>query len=239
MKLLELTLPTPAENIALDETLLDAAEAGELDAEVLRLWESPDVAVVVGRSSHVAEEVDLDACATGNIPVMRRASGGAAVVIGPGCLMYGVVLRYAGREYLRLLDQVHRHVLDVVRSALKPLIGGVIHEGTCDLTIAGKKFAGNSVRCKRDHVLYHGTLLNDFDLRLIQRLLRMPPRHPAYRAGRGHLDFVTNIGVSPGELRRAIASRFRAHQPLLDWPRQRTAELVAKRYSAEEWTFKR
>src|SRR5205814_6029847 len=114
-----------------------------------------------------------------------------------------------------------------------------IHEGTCDLTIAGRKLAGNSLRCKRDHLLYHGTLLYDFDLELIQRLLRMPPRHPAYRAGRGHLDFVTNIGVSAVELRRAITGGFRAHQPLLDWPRQRTDELVAKRYSAEEWTHKR
>ena len=50
MKLLELTLPTPAENLALDEALLDAAEAGELPDEVLRLWEPSQPLVVVGRS---------------------------------------------------------------------------------------------------------------------------------------------------------------------------------------------
>ena len=49
------------------------------------------------------------------IPVLRRASGGAAIVAGPGCLMYSVVLRYAGREHLRLLDEVHRHVLGIIR----------------------------------------------------------------------------------------------------------------------------
>src|SRR4051812_23769070 len=132
MKRLELTLPTPAGNLALDEALLEAAEAGEFGGDVLRLWESPETAVVVGRSSRVAEEVDVAACSAAGVPILRRASGGAAIVAGPGCLMYGVVLRYAGREHLRLLDQVHRHVLGIVRSAIEPLAGDVAHRGICD-----------------------------------------------------------------------------------------------------------
>ena len=39
MKLLDLTLPTPAENLAVDDALLAAAEAGTLKSDVLRLWE--------------------------------------------------------------------------------------------------------------------------------------------------------------------------------------------------------
>ena len=56
MYLLDLTLPTPAENVALDEALLEAAEAGDCPS-VLRLWEPRETFVVVGRSSRVAEEV--------------------------------------------------------------------------------------------------------------------------------------------------------------------------------------
>ena len=55
MRLLDLTLPTAAENVALDEALLDAAEAaseqGSEEPEVLRLWEPTQFFVVVGRSS--------------------------------------------------------------------------------------------------------------------------------------------------------------------------------------------
>ena len=40
MKLLDYTLPSAAENLALDEALLIAAEEGT-GGEVLRLWESP------------------------------------------------------------------------------------------------------------------------------------------------------------------------------------------------------
>src|SRR5947208_2305701 len=46
MHLLDLTLPTAAENLALDEALLLAAEGG--GPEVLRLWENPSYAVVLG-----------------------------------------------------------------------------------------------------------------------------------------------------------------------------------------------
>jgi hypothetical protein len=96
MQLLSLTLPTPAENVALDEALLDEAQAGAAEAgEVLRLWEAPRPFVVIGRSSRIAEEVNLAAASAWT--VIRRCSGGAAVVAGPGCLMYAVVLSYERR----------------------------------------------------------------------------------------------------------------------------------------------
>src|SRR5512145_101364 len=103
MNLLDLTLPTPAENLALDEALLDANEAGDLAGEVLRLWESPQPIVVIGRSSRLCDEVNEPACRAAKVPILRRPSGGAAILAGPGCLMYSVILRYAGREHLRLL----------------------------------------------------------------------------------------------------------------------------------------
>ena len=49
MKYLDITLPTVATNLALDEALLEDAEAGVPVPEVLRVWESPELAVVIGR----------------------------------------------------------------------------------------------------------------------------------------------------------------------------------------------
>src|SRR5262245_49077408 len=239
MLLLDLTLPTAAENVALDEALLDAAEAGELDAEVLRLWESPTPLVVVGRSSQVSSEVELDACRAASVPILRRASGGTAIVAGPGCLMYAVVLRYAGREHLRLLDEAHRHVLSALADALKGVVGGVQQLGTSDLAVGRHKFSGNSVRCKRDHLLYHGTLLYDFDLAQVEQLLKMPPRQPDYRGSRPHRDFLANLGIPAQVLRNLLVSAFAAADLLRDWPRERTARLVAERYSRDAWNLER
>ncbi len=239
MQLLDLTLPMPAENLALDEALLEAAEAGELTTDLLRLWEMPRNAIILGRSSRASEEVNLGTAQTENVPVLRRASGGAAVIAGPGCLMYSILLRYNGREHLRMLDEVHRHVLGIIRSALGPLLPGIEHVGTCDLAIAGRKFSGNSLRCKRDHLLYHGTLLHHFDLALISRLLKMPPRQPDYRAHRSHTDFVTNLPLPAEKLRASLAAVFEATTPLEGWPRARTLDLVSTRYSQPSWILQR
>lgn len=237
MKLLDLTLSTPAENLALDDALLETAEQAESAAEVLRLWEAPQPAVVVGRSSQVAVEVDQEACRRLTIPVLRRASGGAAVVVGPGCLMYALLLNCQQRPQLRLVTEAHRTVLGALVQALQPLIPGMRCLGTSDLAVGERKFSGNSLRCKRTHLLYHGTLLYDFPLELIARCLRQPPRQPEYRQGRPHEAFVANVAVAGADLRRALASSFQADEPLADWPQAATRRLAAERYSRAEWNL--
>lgn len=239
MKLLDLTLATAAENLALDEALLETAEEGGLADEVLRLWELGSPTVIVGRSSKVGEEVALGVAESLQIPVLRRASGGAAIVAGPGCLMYSVVLRYAGREHLRLLDEVHRHVLGIVISALSPLVDGIRQRGTSDLAIDNRKFSGNSLRCKRDHLLYHGTILYNYDLALVSRVLKTPPRQPEYRENRSHHEFITNLQLVPASIRAALSQAFAATEPLVTWPHTKTDELLKNRYSQTAWNFSR
>ena len=235
MRYLDLTLPTAAENLALDEALLDEAEGGEAPGETLRLWEPRQPMVVVGRSSQFHVEVRLDACRTLQIPVLRRPSGGAAIVAGPGCLMYALVLSYRLRPQLRVLAEAHRWVLGRLVGALGALVPGVGCQGTSDLAIGGRKFSGNSVRCRRDHFLYHGTLLYDFPLQLVERCLAMPPRMPEYREGRPHETFVTNLPLRPELIRKALVDAFAAREPYEPWPARRVAQLVAEKYSLPEW----
>ncbi len=235
MKLLDLTLDSPAENLALDEALLEQAEAGQSDDDVLRLWESQQRAVIIGRSSRIQDEVDLAACSQESIPVLRRCSGGTSVVIGPGCLMYAVVLRYERHPGLRMVDVAHRYVLEKVADAVKQFEPAAMFQGTSDLTLRDRKFSGNSLRCKRDHLLYHGTLLCDFPLDLIGRWLKAPPRQPDYRQQRSHIDFITNLGLDPRQLRNALAEQWQANDVLESWPELLTSQLVTQRYLQATW----
>ncbi|HJN08826.1 MAG TPA: lipoate--protein ligase family protein [Pirellulaceae bacterium] len=235
MKLLELTLETPEENLALDEALLEVAEAGKEPGEVLRLWESPGHVVVLGRSSNAQAEVNLDACRRRGIPVLRRASGGATVLIGPGCLMYAVVLSYERRPQLRMIEMAHQFVLERLRRAIEPQVPEITSSGTSDLTMNLQKFSGNSLRCRQRHLLYHGTIVYDFCMAMMSECLAAPARQPDYRNGRTHQDFVANIPIDPDILRCQLAHTWEAASPLQDWPSTETARVVAERYSQAKW----
>lgn len=235
MRLLELTLPSPAENLALDEALLEEAESAAAGTETLRLWEPGEPVAVVGRSSKIDGEIHREACRELGIPILRRPSGGAAVLIGPGCLMYALVLRYPRRRGPRPLDHAHRFVLPRLAAALRPLAPGVRDRGTSDLALGRRKFSGNSVRLKRHHFLYHGTLLYDFPLELVDRCLRMPARQPEYRNRRSHREFLTNLPLAPAAIRGALVAAWGACQARADWPEQRTACLAAEKYGRWEW----
>jgi lipoate-protein ligase A len=153
--------------------------------------------------------------------------------------MYAVVLSYARHPELRMLDQAHQYVLSRIAAGLSTL--GIAADicGTSDLARDGRKFSGNSLRCKREHLLYHGTLLYDFDLSLISSLLGVPPRVPDYRENRPHQEFVANLSVPREALAARLAAAFGASETMSDWPVERTKFLVAERYGRDSWNFAR
>lgn len=238
MRYLELTLEEPARNLALDEALLEEAELSEEEhsSELLRVWEPSQPFVVLGRSSLLEQEVNLTACRQMAIPVLRRVSGGATVVTGPGCLMYAVLLSYARRPDLRLLDRAHQTVMENQRRAIQSLGIDCSIQGICDLTLGAKKFSGNSLRCRRNFLLYHGTILYEFPLPLLGTCLGTPQRQPDYRQQRSHLEFVTNIQASRSEIIRALRSVWDAGDETRSWPELATSRLATEKYSRLEWT---
>ena len=210
MMLLDRTLATPEENLALDEVLLEMCDRGQLADGVLRLWEADSPFVVVGRGSRIAEEVDQAECRQRELPILRRVSGGLTIITGPGCLMYAVVEPTTSNKID--IEQVHRRVLCRLAEALQGIGLRVSRAGTSDLAIQieqqpPSKVSGNSLRMGRRSFLYHGTLLYDFDLSLIARCLLSPPRTPDYRAGRDHRQFVANLPADGHAIRPSSCRR--------------------------------
>lgn len=248
---LDLTLDRPAENLALDEALLIQHETQPAVDEqgVLRFWESQQPIVVVGRGSPVQEEVFLDTCHADNVPVLRRCSGGASIVTGPGCLMYALVQRLPTRNGSGLgqIDEVHRSVLERIAAALSTSEFALHRAGTSDLALGSgmvaRKFSGNSLRISRGWLLYHGTILYRFPLELMSKYLKVPPRMPDYRISRSHADFVTNLPMEPDQIKRRLAAAFGVASNVETtartvWPEALTRRLVVERYSSDAWNLR-
>lgn len=230
--------------LALDEALLEEAHEGLRQARVVRVWEAPEPVVVVGSSSRVEEEVDLAACAAAGVPVLRRPSGGATVILGPGCLMWSVVEAFP--LGVPAVERIHEAMLGPLAAALSDGGPAVARLGTSDLVLAGareeeaRKVSGNALRVRRHGVLYHGTLLDSFDIGLAGRLLRHPPREPGYRVRRPHEAFLANLGMGRSRLERLVRGAFGAERtfPLAQVPHGRVERLLRERYALPAWTHR-
>jgi lipoate-protein ligase A len=241
MKLLDLTLSSPAENLACDEALLDWREenGGE---EILRFWESPEIFVVVGYANKIAVEVNVENCLAKQIPILRRCSGGGTVLQGRGCLNYSLILRIAERSPLASISSANKFIMERNRAAIESAINNpqstISVSGHTDLAIDGLKFSGNSQRRKKNFLLFHGTFLLNFNLALVSEFLRMPSKQPDYRRERSHGEFLTNLGLSADKVKAALQKIWKANSPLENPPLEEIKKLAREKYSTDEWNFK-
>jgi len=247
--------------LARDEAMLQWADSvienqhedqrDEPTTESFRVWRFTEPTVILGRSSRIDEEVDRAWCAARGIDVLRRCTGGASVVGGPGCLMYSVVVRVPGEGGLRKIDAAHDFVMQRLLAAVQVQVPTAERAGTCDLIFQNRKFSGNSLRIARHHLLYHGTLLVDADLDLIDECLALAPRQPEYRQGRNHRDFVGNVHLDELKLTESLESEFGKHADAVSDARSMSQagyesimeeiaeELMRSRYGDASWHERR
>jgi lipoate-protein ligase A len=238
MKYLDLTLLVPAENLACDEVLLDLCE-DRVDLEVLRFWESASHFVVLGRGNKADVECNRWACAAHDIPLLRRTSGGGAVLQGPGCLNYSLVLQIDAREPLGNIAGTNRYILERHAAALETLVGTKTQWSGCtDLAVDGLKFSGNAQHRKRRCLLFHGSILLNLDLAMLDLALSHPSREPEYRRNRSHREFVRNLNLSPESIKAALRVAWDAKEPLAEVPHESIKLLAREKYDRAEWNLK-
>lgn len=241
MRVLDISLESPAENLAFDEVLLNNAEDGD-GTEALRFWESPALFVVLGVSQPLNAHVNEDACRRDGVPIMRRCSAGGCVVQGPGSLNYSLVLRHDRHPDIGQIRASYCYILHRLEGALARRGVPAKHEGISDLAVAGGKISGNSQRRRRSTILHHGTLLHGLDPALMTRYLREPEDRPSYRGGRTHEDFVGRLALSSDELKAAVREAFDAPAGLSEvTENELTAvrHLAAQKYAADPWIRRR
>ena len=136
--------------------------------------------------------------------MLHRASGGGAVVVGPGCLNFALVLSLVRRPRLADVERSYEWLLGRLAGVLG--MSDITVRST-DLAVHGRKFTGHAQRRLRGALLHHGVLLydsDDFDLGLVDALLPEPSRRPAWRGDRTHREFLTNAPLGRDEVVRRL-----------------------------------
>ena len=241
MNYCDFTFPTPGENLAFDEALLEQCEGGSL-GEVLRFWEPANYFVVAGYANNVATEVNLPFCTRNSIPVLRRCTGGGTVLQGPGVLNYSLILRIDASGPLRSISTTNDFIMQRHQTALAQLLNAPVEmRGQTDLAIDGLKFCGNAQRRKKLFLIFHGAFLLQLDFQLLEQVLPFPSKQPDYRLNRSHSEFLMNLKVPAVRLKQALRETWGANETLAQLSYQQYEQvrtLVREKYSRPEWNLK-
>ena len=212
LRRLECSVASRTPQVAVEQNLATAPRARPASAahagERLLIWESTRPAVVLSRRGDPDAWAHVAVCAARDVPLLRRESGGGAVVVGPGCLNMALVLSLDRRPWLTDVERSYEWLLGRLAAVLT--MDGIAVRSS-DLAIRDRKFAGHAQRRVHGALLHHGVALYDFDLELIDALLPEPPRRPAWRRDRSHREFLANVPLA----RAAIVERLRRLPDLL------------------------
>lgn len=254
-------------NMAIDEALLEACAAGEGVFPVLRLYAFRPVCLSLGFSQEHARAADLAFCRANGIDVVRRPTGGRAV-LHDAEVTYSVVARRGSPPFEGALLDVYRAVsrgliVGFARLGLEAAMaasgsGGSPRDGAIcfaeparhEIEAGGRKVAGSSQARRRGAFLQHGSI----PLRLDSRLLARATGAGAETLRSGAPGLPEVLGIEPllgrplpaRELALALRAGFEeahgvpfAAAPLAAAERERAEWLRAHRYMTAAWTFRR
>ena len=179
-------------NMATDKAILMTCNEGKSPA-TLRLygWQRPTLSI--GYSQDISRNIDVGSCEQKNIPIVRRFTGGRAL-LHQFELTYCVVAPIPHPAFPGSLRGAFEKISQAILKSLE--IGGIggaevagkksgVSSGEsgrspacfsmanhCEITVRGRKLVGSAQRRLNSSFLQHGSVIIDMDPQLIHGLLK-------------------------------------------------------------------
>lgn len=162
----------PAMQLAVDEVLTRRVGAGRRPP-TLRFWEWKAPAVVIGRFQSVRNEVDLEVAERHGITIVRRISGGGAMLNEPGrVITYSIYAPPELVSHLSLRDSYAFFDAWVVE-ALQTLGIEAWYQPINDIACTQGKIGGAAQARRSGVVLHHTTIAYDIDPEKVPQIIRI------------------------------------------------------------------
>src|SRR4030043_226761 len=172
-RLLDTGARSGAENIALDETLLEL-KAAEKTPHTLRFRQFSNPTVLVGHHQSVEEEVRLDYCRAHGIEINRRLTGGGALYWGRKELGWEIYISKKDPRIPQRIEDLYRKMGEAASQGLRHLGIRAYFRPRNDIEIQGRKISRTGGTELSGAILFQGTVLVDFDVDEMLRALRIP-----------------------------------------------------------------
>jgi lipoate---protein ligase len=236
---------SPAMHLALDEVL--AAEVGEgLRQPTLRIWEWEESAVVIGSFQSLKNEVDPVGAATYGYEVVRRISGGGAMMMEKGAVItYSLYVPAELVQGMSFADS-YAYLDEWVIEALRSLGIDASYKPLNDITSPTGKIGGAAQkRFGNGGVLHHVTMSYDMDGEVMAQVLRIGREKLSDKgiasAAKRVDPLRSQTGLSRAEIiermKKTFTTLYRATPgDITETEYRKAAELVESKFSRPEWT---
>lgn len=172
-RLLDLPPLTAAENMALDEVLLELRGQGR-GPDTLRFLQFKPSTVLVGFHQSIQEEVRLSYCREQGIDVNRRITGGGGLLFDESQIGWEIICGKAFFDVTLPTDGLFRRLCEPTVTALRRMGLPAAFRPRNDIEIQGRKISGTGGTDSEAAFMFQGTLLVDFDVETMLRCLRIP-----------------------------------------------------------------
>jgi lipoate-protein ligase A len=239
IRVLETGRNSGAWNMALDEALL--TNLVDRDIPILRLYGWQPACVSIGYFQSMEEEVDVIKCSSMGVDVVRRITGGGAVLHE-----FELTYTFITKIYPANILESYELICEPVVLCLNRLGYNAKYVPLNDIVVDNKKVSGNAQTRKHDTLLQHGTILLTVDIEKMFSMLKVPSEKIKDKMINDVKARVTGINRSFEEvasnLNESFAEIFGAQlitDTLSSKEKKDTEKFVIEKYSSRQWNWRK
>lgn len=197
-RLIDTGLRPAAENIAINRAMLEAHQEGLIPHTLRFLRFQPSA--LVGFHQSAEQELRVDYCTAHGIAIQRRITGGGAIYFDETQIGWEL---YLDRRVLGTADMqdISRRICEMAAAGMRRLGVDAQFRPRNDIEVNGRKISGTGGAFEGDSIMYQGTLLVDFDIEKMLRVLRIPAEKLSNKAIASARERVANLkdllGITP------------------------------------------
>lgn len=189
-RVIDTGLRSATQNIALNRALLEARQAEEIPSTLRFLRFTPSA--LLGYHQSAEQELNLDYCRAHGIEVQRRVTGGGAIYFDERQIGWELYLhqRDVGTTDMQAIS---RRICHAAATAVSALGVDARYRPRNDIEVDGRKISGTGGAFDGSALLFQGTLLIDFDVEKMLRVLRVPAEKLSDKAIASARERVANL----------------------------------------------
>ena len=235
----------PPMHMALDDVLLDGVASGERPPS-LRWWDWTQRAVVLGRFQSVRNEVDPEGATRHGVGLVRRITGGGAMLVEPGNTitfsLYAPESLVAGLSFVDSYAFLDAWLVD----GLRTLGVEAFYRPINDISSERGKIGGAAQTRRRGAVLHHVTMAYAMSSSMMLDVLRIGKEKLSDKGVGSAAKRVAPLGEQLDMPRHAIVERLESgfrdrfggtRAEIRPEERREAEERVRDRYGTDAWTY--